>query len=155
MSTTYEPQLARQFKLAINTGTDATPVWTAIAGITNISPGQDSQKTDDGDFDSAGNAKHSVVERSNSFQVDLNYLEDAATPVTGNRDPGQQALLDSAKLIGKAAKRKYRYTYPSLKKAAEFRASADMALPGGGKTDNATTSVTLTVDGAITEVTLP
>lgn len=145
-----EPQLARQFRMEINTGTVALPVWVHIGGITNISPGQDSQKTDDGDFDSNGRAKHSVAERGDSFQIDMNYLEDEA----GLRDPGQQALLDVARLIGNAGKAGYRYIFPNGEDAVQFRASADMALPGGGKTDNASQSVTLTVDGDITDVTI-
>lgn len=147
-----EPVLARDFNLEINTGTEAVPVWTHIGGITNISPGQDSQKTDDGDFDSSGRAKHSVVERSDTLQVDMIYKED---PTTGARDAGQQAVLDVAHQIGFAAKAHYRYIFPNGTDAVEFRASADLPYPGGGKTDNATWQLTLTVDGDITEVTLP
>jgi hypothetical protein len=145
-----EPQLARQFQLEINTGTTAVPVWVHIGGITNISPSQDSTKTDDGHFDSGGRAKHSVVERGDSFQVDMLYLEDDA----GVRDPGQQALLDISRQIGNAGKTEYRYIYPNGTDAVTFRASADMALPGGGKTDNANMSVTVTVDGDITDITI-
>lgn len=148
---TIDPVLARDFALDINTGTDAAPVWTPVGGITNISPGQDSQKTDDGDFDSGGRARHSVVERSDTFQVDMLYKEDD----TGTRDAGQQAILDVARLYGAAAKVPFRYVFPSGTEGVEFKASVDLPYPGGGKTDNAAWQATLTVDGDITEVAIP
>ncbi|HEU5032688.1 MAG TPA: hypothetical protein VFV01_47750 [Spirillospora sp.] len=151
MTVTPEPTIARDFVLNINTGTVTTPTWTPISGITNIAPGNDSTKTDDSDFDSNGRARSTVVERSDTLQVDLNYKED---PSTGARDPGQQALLDASKLIGTAAKKQFQYLTPGGTQYA-FTASIDMNLPGGGKTDLATTSLTLTIDGDITETPAP
>lgn len=150
MTATPLPTIARDFSLKINTGTVAAPVWTSIGGITQISPQPSTTMSDDGDFDSAGRAQSSVVERGDAFNITLNYKEDPNSTPKGARDPGQQAVMDAAAAIGPAAKKEYQYATPNGW-VYQFTANAEVAKPGGGKTDNASMTFTLTVDGDITE----
>lgn len=144
-----EPVLARHFDLTVNTGTEGSPVWTPIAGITGITPGGSSQKTDDTDFDNDGWDAHSVVQRGRSLSVAMNYKED---PDTNALDLGQQTLIDLGNQTGLDAKAQFRYLSPGgTGYIARF--SVDLNFPGGDKVNNATFSADLTMDGAPTEVT--
>lgn len=146
-STAPEPVLAREYDLTINTGTDTTPVWTAISGITGISPSQSSTKTDDTDFDSDGWAKGTVVERTRSLSVTMNFKE----ADDGTLDPGQEALIALGDATGAAAKGHFKYVSPGGN-GNTFRATVDVSWPGGDKTANAPFTADITIDGAPTAV---
>lgn len=139
-----EPVLAREFDLEVNTGTDAVPVQTRIGGITNISPGQSAQRTDDSDFDTDGWEAHTVVMRGKTLSVELLYKEDGAS--SGAMDAGQAALLALGDATGPGSKKGFTYTSPNGREFA-FKASVDIAWPGGGKVDNATFTAELTISG--------
>lgn len=139
---TPEPVLAREFDLKINTGTAEAPVLTGISGITGITPGQSSQLTDDTDFDTDGWESGTVVQRGRTLGVALNYKENE----DGDQDPGQEALIALGDATGPAAKGNFVYTSPNGNKQT-FRATVDIAWPGGDKTSNATFSADLKVDG--------
>lgn len=145
-----EPVLAREFDLKINTGTVAAPVLTAIGGITGISAGQTSQKTDDTDFGTDGWESGTVVQRGRSLSVTLNYKEDA----TGAQDPGQEALIALGDAMGPSAKGNFEYTSPGGNKQA-FRATCDIQWPSGDKTANAAFTAELTIDGKPTSTPAP
>ena len=141
-----EPTLAREYTLELNTGTEAVPAWTAIAGITGITPGQTTQRTDDTDFDGDGWEAHTVVMRGRSLSVSLNYKED---PSTGAEDPGQAALIALGDASGPSGKKQFRY-FSAQDNGYVFTASADVAWPGGDKVANANFTAELTLDGAPT-----
>lgn len=142
MSVTPEPMLARLFDLSVNTGTEAVPVWTPISGVTGITPGQTSTKTDDTDFDTDGWAAGTVVERGKSLSVALNYKEGAA----GAQDPGQEALLALGEATGPSAKGRFKYVSPGGN-GHTFRGTVDVAWPGGEKAANAALTAEITLDG--------
>lgn len=142
MSVTPEPMLARLYDLAINTGTEAVPVWTDITGITGITPGQTSTKTDDTDFDTDGWAAGTVVERGKSLSVAMNYKEAS----DGSQDPGQEALLALGEATGPSAKGHFKYVSPG-DNGHTFRGTVDVAWPGGEKSANATLTAEITLDG--------
>lgn len=144
-----EPTLAREFDLTINTGTDQAPVWTVISGITGITPGQSSTKTDDTDFDTDGWEAGTVVMRGKSLSVAMNYKED---PSGGAQDPGQDALLTLGEATGPSAKGKFKYVSPGGN-GHTFRGTVDVAWPGGEKAANATVTAEITLDGKPVPVT--
>ena len=152
MSTpTFEPVLAREFPLEINTGTTQAPTWTPIRGIQSITPAQTAQRTDDTDFDTDGWEAHTVAMRGRSLSVAMQYeIDEVGTP-----DPGQEALIALGDATGRAAKAQFRYGSDDLGGVHTFRASADVAWPGGEKTANASLTAELTVDGKPTYTPAP
>lgn len=143
-----EPMLAREFDLEINTGTRDNPVWTHISGIMAINPGQTSTVTDDTDFDTDGWEAGTVAMRGRSLSVSMLYK---TVNGTGAQDPGQEALIVLGETSGRSAKGGFRYLDPDGN-GHEFRATVDVAWPGGGKTDNANFTADLKVDGKPTPV---
>lgn len=144
---TPEPLLAREYDLTLNTGTVLVPVWTAISGITGITPGQTSTRTDDTDFDTAGWEAGTVAMRGKSLSVAINYKENS----DGDQDPGQAALIALSETSGPSGKGNFQYVSPNGN-GYTFRATVDMAWAGGGKVDNANMSADLTLDGPPTPV---
>lgn len=143
-ATAPEPVLARSFPLEINTGTVAQPVWTKISGITGITPGQTSQKTDDTDFDTDGWEAGTIVQRGRTLSVALNYKLAA----DGTEDAGQEALIALADAMGPSAKAWFKYG-PAVEGGPVhyFRGTVDMQWPGGDKTANASVTAEIAVDG--------
>ncbi len=130
------PVLAREFIFEVNTGTDATPVWTRIGGLKEWSAGSDSSDADTTDFESAGVDEHLVSRRSHTMTL------------TGQRetgDPGQDAVQALALAIGAPSIKKFRMTAPLPAGATTgniktFSASARVpwAGSGGGSMDDPT-----------------
>ena len=141
-----EPVLAREFLFAVNTGTDATPVWTTIKGLKTWQAGSEATKADTTDFESGGVDEHLIARRSHSLTL------------TGQRevgDPGQDAIQATSTLIGSAAVKGYRVTAPGAgpNNIKTFKASAStpwVGSSGGSMDDPAGWSVDLSLTGAIT-----
>lgn len=146
-----EPVLAREWDIEMNTGTAMAPTWTPVRGVTGITPAQTSTLTDDTDFDTDGWGAGTVVQRGRSLSVAMIYKED---PDTGLRDPGQEALLALGDAIGTAAKAQFRYRSPGSN-GYEFRATVDIAWPGGEKTANSTVTAEIKIDGKPTPLPAP
>lgn len=136
--------LARHLKPAINTGTDAVPVWTPIGGLTSLTFDSDKTDVDDTDFDSDGWAEHKVVQRARSIAAEGFYKED---PATGARDAGQEALLALADAIGYDSLKPFRVTTPGGN-VTTYQVSAKVNAPGGGGLNaNSGMAIELTVSG--------
>jgi hypothetical protein len=132
--------------VAINTGTSGSPTWTAIAGITNVSPDSTADTTDDTDFESGGISATKVVSRSKALTVSGNYLED---PDTGDQDPGQAALYDSGDLIGYDSNTMFKVTSLGGNEYT-FEGSVEFTQGGGGTNDNGAFEAKITISGAVT-----
>lgn len=137
---------ADAFKISVNTGTDAAPVYTPIGGIRNFSVSSSKNDIDTRDFDSGGWLEHIVGSRGKSFSISGAREEDEAT---GARDPGQEAVEASGDALGAAAVIKYQIESPGGK-LYEFAASADVTPFGGGLDEFATWEAGLTMSGAWT-----
>jgi hypothetical protein len=136
--------LARDLVAALNTGTDALPVWTPIGGLNSLTFSTAKSDTDDTDFDSDGWAEHKVAQRSNSITAEGFYKED---PATGARDAGQEALIALADAVGYDSLKSFRVTTPGGN-VTTYRVSARVDAPaGGGLNDNAKFTAELTVSG--------
>lgn len=140
--------LARDWVAEINTGTEASPVWTKINGIDTLTFGGDKEDADDTDFNSQGWNEHMVVERSKSLTLEGKYLED---PDTGDRDPGQEAVEDLGEKIGYDSLGQFRLTSPGGK-IRIFKASVNIGDIGGGHNDKTSWSAELTISGPITKI---
>lgn len=138
------PMLAREFRFALNTGTDAAPNLVPIGGITTFSLGSDSERTDDTDFDSAGWAQGKTVSRSRSITLEGNYEEDPDDAFS--QDPGQEALIVLGDAVGYSSTKSLIMRYPSGKLVTQ-RVDAKVTAGGGGNNDNASFSAELTVSG--------
>jgi hypothetical protein len=140
--------LTRQSRFEINTGTDATPTWVAIGGLTSLNYSLNEQVAEGNHFGSGGWNSSLVSRRGISFSLNAMYLVDAAT---GARDPGQEAVELSSRQIGTAGLKQYRFADGSTGgKTIIVRAHATANYSGGGVDDNAGWTATVTATGAPT-----
>lgn len=147
---TNETHLAREYELEINTGDDVSPEWTVVRGWTTCSVSPETQTTDDTHAHSGGWAQHKIAQRGLSLAYDFFALRDDA----GALDPGQQALIDLGEAMGTASLGEFRRYHKSSGEGFTFSATVETAWPSGGTNDNAAFSVTLTVDGEPSPVTV-
>ena len=138
------PMLARDFRFALNTGTETAPNLVHIGGINTFSLGSDSERTDDTDFDSAGWAEGKTVSRSRTITLEGNYLEDPDDDFA--QDPGQEALIVLGDAVGYSSVKNLLMRYPSGKIVVQ-RVDAKVTAGGGGNNDNSSFSAELTVSG--------
>lgn len=131
---------------SINTGTDAVPVWTPINGLTEVTPDASSTTVDDTDYNSQGVNESKVAERSKSFTIKGNYLED---PDTGDQDAGQAAVIAAGDAIGYASNKGYQYETIGGNQFS-FKASAEVKFGAGGNNDDGAFEAKLTVSGPVT-----
>jgi len=136
--------LARELKVEIKDGDD----WLEIEGVTTINHTPTKTDADTGHFGAAGRARHIVAERGDEFTLTCVYLVD---PDTGEIPPGHRALRDLGKKIGYQSLGEFRIIGLGGY-GIQFRASANVGQPGGGRNDAGTFDVTLTVTDDITPV---
>lgn len=136
--------LARHFRPEINTGTEATPNWVPIKGITNISPTFNKNDADTTDFDADGWLTHLVASRGAGLQLQGQRVEDGDT---GVRDPGQEAVEELGWAMGHASLKLFRMVRPDATVMIQGQVSAEVTPYGGGNDDPAGWSATLTFAG--------
>lgn len=137
---------ARDWTFQINTGTDAVPAFTAIAGINSWGHSPSKNDTDTTTFDDAGRLSHMPISRGDSFTIEGLYSED---PTTGDRDAGQEAVETAGNAVGTAGIKQFQITSPGGT-VKTFAASYNVTIGGGGNDDGTAWSCEITVDGAIT-----
>jgi hypothetical protein len=140
--------LTRQSKLEINTGTDATPVWTPIGGLTSLNYDSPATIAEGNHFGSGGWNSSLKSRQGLVFNAGAMYLVDAAT---GARDPGQEAAELISRQIGTAGLKKYRFSDGSTGgKTITITGHTQANFTGGGVDDNAGWTATVTATGAPT-----
>lgn len=90
--------LNRKWRLDINTGTYAAPVWTPVAGITDFKPSFAPTLQDDSDFD--GEGAKSKVSTAYEWGIDLKVARKVKTTDAAVYDDAQEAIRTAAALIG-------------------------------------------------------
>lgn len=139
--------LARNWKIEVNTGTEALPTWTKVGGINTFTLSNDKEDADTTDFESAGFAEHMVAGRSNEISFEGFFLEDA----TGVRDTGQEFVETKAEEVGPASIVALRITSPGGK-AKQYKGSFSVGDVGGGNNDPTSWGANYTVSGKPTSV---
>lgn len=135
--------LARDFRFALNTGTDEAPNLVHIGGIKTTSFGNDSERTDDTTYDSAGRTQGKTVSRSKTITLEGDHLEDVEE---GALDPGQEALEVLGDAVGYSSVKTLVVRYPAGSFWAQ-EVDAKVTIGGGGVNDNSSFSAELNVNG--------
>lgn len=148
MAGTPDKVLSRDFDIAINTGTEAVPVWTPILGLDEdgitISPSN--RTTDFMDANDGGFAKPVPIGRGYTVTLKGARMEAASD---GTRDPGQAAIEALQDSVGLSALVQFKISSPAAAtpETLTFKAFVE-ATPFGGS-DKATWGAVLSVHGSI------
>lgn len=133
MPGTPDKVLSRDFKIAVNTGTVAVPVYTPIGGLDEdgISQGVSSRTVDYMDADDNGVAKPVRIGLGYTFSLKGARME---SMVDGVRDPGQAAVEATQDSTGLAGMLMYQITSPAAAtpEVITFSATAEVNAMGGG-----------------------
>lgn len=137
--------LSRDFEIAINTGTDAVPVWSKIMGLANdgitITP-----SVGDADFSDANDGgweKTLPISRGWAVGLKGDRMED---PTDGTRDVGQAAVEAAMGEMGPDALRKYKLSSPATTAEVRYFYAWAEVTPNGGS-DKASWEAALHVFG--------
>lgn len=149
MPGTPDKVLSRDFKIEVNTGTIAAPVWTQINGLDDdgITISASSREVDFSDANDEGLAKPVIIGRG--YGVNLKGARMEASD-DGTRDPGQAAVEAVQDATGYEAQLQFRISSPAAAtpEVLTFIASvADVNAFGGG--DKAQWTAALKVYGGI------
>lgn len=151
--------LVRKWKLDVNTGTSAAPVWTRVMGIGDFKPNLSLTMQDDSDFDSGGDKSSTATAREwgCEFKVARKVLSTDATAY----DVGQEKLRLAAAQLGAANTVEIRfYEYidaaggPQVE-AYQGKCAVDWSPDGGNMEALETVSVKLMGQGKRTPITHP
>jgi hypothetical protein len=81
--------LARKFRVDVNTGSAASPVWTQVRAITTMAAPVTPTMQDDSDYDSDGWGSQAKTMLAWSLTATISRKIDA---ITGDYDPGQERI---------------------------------------------------------------
>ena len=133
MAGTPDKVLSRDFKIGVNTGTIAMPVYTNIGGLDEdgISFSTSSRETDFMDADDGGVAKPVIIGHGYTCALKGARMESV---VDGARDPGQAAVEAMQDITGLAGMLMYQITSPAAAtpEVLTFSATSNVNAIGGG-----------------------
>jgi hypothetical protein len=139
----------RKWYLDVNTGTTATPTWTAVHGMTEFTPAFEVTLQDDSDFDSAGHKSQTATAGAWSITGTLVRKVTAASATA--YDAGQEALRLAGAEFGAANSVEVRWyeMEPNGPRVEAYSGKAAVSWsPQGGAMDAlSTVSFTLTGQG--------
>lgn len=145
--------LARKWKLDINTGTVAVPVWTPVRAIGELKPTLESNMEDDSDYDSDGWASETRTQLKWSLEVKV--LRKIGV-TSDNYDPGQEALRIAAEAFGSAGTPQLRwYDRDGGPEAYSGFGSVSWEPEGGEAKDLDTVTIKIAGNGKRTSITNP
>lgn len=137
--------LVRNITVELNTGTEASPTWTPVEGINNVSHTPNTIRADTRTFDDAGWERHQVAARGHSFTFGgLKHIDES----TGDRPPGQEAVESWANDMGVDSLKQFRINDESGAVMITFTASSENTLIGGGNDDADNWGFTVQSSGA-------
>ena len=137
--------LARDLTIAIQVGGSGGNEFVNVKGLNTLTHSPSSTDADTTDFDSNGVSEHMKAERGESWTLAGFQLEDV---LTGERDPGQEAVEVLAAAVGLDSLGTFRITSPGGN-VATFSASAEVTKGGGGNNDAATWQAVIRVSGSV------
>ena len=143
----------REFKIDINTGTVASPVWTRIKAVSNLDFNSAAGTQDVSDFDGDGFNEQMVTGVGHSCTVEGWTLIDKTD---GSFDPGQAALITLSHAMGSEREAQFRIPLAGGTAALVFTAILTNSKSFGGNTSSASTySYALSVQGDYDVVAIP
>lgn len=145
MTQPLQSTLARKWKLDVNTGTVAVPVWTPVYGLNELTPQpQTPNLEDDNVYEQGGWTSKTKTALSWSLEAKLVRKTDAASAIT--YDPGQEKLRLLARAFGAAGVAHVRwYDRNGGPEAFVGFGEVSWVPDGGSQTDLET--ITVTLDG--------
>ena len=146
MTGTPTKVLSRDFKISVNTGSEAVPAWTQIMGLGDdgiaISPS--SSDVDFSDASDGGWEKPVIIRRGYSVALKGDRME----ATDGTRDPGQAAVEAVQDEMGLPGLLQFKIASPATTpETLTFKASVE-ATPFGGS-DKSSWEASLKVYGQI------
>ena len=149
--------LVRKWFLDVNTGTESSPVWLAVNGISDFKPTVNPTVQDTSDFDSEGAKGNTVT--AYEWSVDLKVGRKTTAALATAYDPGQEVLRLASLEIGLANRVQVRF-YEMSDDGPRVEAFSGWCAvswtPDGGKMDATDgVSVKLSGDGKRTGITHP
>lgn len=147
--------LNRDWRLEVNTGTTAVPVWTVVRGRTDFSPSLDTTLQDDSDMDSEGYKSQTVT--ALAWALTTKVVRKATLDDPPTYDPGQEKLRLAAQEMGPANSVEVRWMKLGAVRTEAYKGFAAVAwAPDGGGMDGLdTATVTLTGQGQRTAIAHP
>jgi hypothetical protein len=147
--------LVRKWRLEVNTGTDAAPVWTKVYGISNLQLALNPTLQDDSDYDSAGYKSQAITAIDWSIVATLMRKTLASDPTS--YDPGQEAIRTAALNIGNSNSVGVRVCEMGTARVEAYQGHASVTWsPQGGSMDALeSVQATLTGRGQRTAITHP
>lgn len=139
--------LNRDWRLEVDTGTEAVPEWTVVRGRTDFSPSLDATLQDDSDMDSEGYKSQTVT--ALAWALSTKVVRKATKDATPTYDPGQEVLRLAAQEMGPANSVHVRWYKLGAIRTEAYEGYAAVAwAPDGGAMDGLdTATVTLTGQG--------
>lgn len=139
--------VVRKWRLEVNTGTDAAPIWTKVYGIQNFQPVLDTTLQDDSDYDSQGYKSSLSTALAWSCVATLVRKTLASDPTS--YDPGQEAIRLTGENIGTGNSIGVRFCEMGSARVEAYQGKAAVSwAPAGGAMDALdTVQVTLTGQG--------
>lgn len=101
--------LASAWRLDVNTGTPAVPVWTQVKGMSSLKETIDSTMEDDSDFDDPEWGSDEVTQRKWKIETEGKRKRDADNDVTFIPDPGQEFVRQAGNRVGVGSGIEIRY----------------------------------------------
>ncbi|MER7726388.1 hypothetical protein [Streptomyces sp. NPDC096323] len=145
--------LARRWRLEVNTGTSATPVWALCPGVTEFQPAAEPNIEDSSDYEGEGWAGNTKTGQSWELSATINRKVQETAKVY---NPVHEALRLASFAYGSASYVHVRYMDRSgLPEAYEGRALVTWAPSGGEATALDQVEVTLTGDGPLLPIENP
>lgn len=145
--------LARKWRVDVNTGTTASPVWVQVRACTNVTPGLSATMQDSSDYDTDGwGADEKTMLKWNLTLAMLRKKTDA-----GAYDAGQEALRAKSDQFGSAGLAHVRWYDRQVGSSEAYSGFANVSWEpgGGGAGDLESVTVNLTGKGARTTIANP
>lgn len=145
--------LARKWKLDVNTGSIAVPVWTPVRAVGELKPTMDTNLEEDSDYDSEGYG--SEVKTELKWGIEVKILRKIGV-TSSTYDLGQETLRTAADAFGSAGTPQVRwYDRDGGPEAYSGFASVSWEPEGGDTKALDTVTVKLSGNGKRTAITNP
>lgn len=146
--------LGRRFRIDVNTGTEATPVWTQVKGLNDFTYKNEPKIETSSEYEDEGAEGAQKV----GYKWSLELVVERVLSSAGAYDPGQEAIRLRDLKVGAEALvhvRWYERQGGTGTEAYEGYAIPQWEMDGTGDTDIAAAKVTFTGDGLVVPITNP